>query len=398
MARLDARLATISLVVAASCTIRALGSIKPSASVSSTSHRAHTQQQRHVFAGMQHKQAPAGVDAQMGPGPQFLLEDGAEERDRVPIPRYTQNYYVGPTAQPASRGQDEQECGFTTLPEKFRLVPRVQDEMTRMGFFETDQGATLVQWTQSLFGWAYQNIFFNIDDKAFIKVEVLDNDGVDALYDELAEEGIETPISNADFNTIVIKDCQDVLLYIFREHRQNINIYEVYNRAFQFLAGSVEGINYQDQIHFYDEHRAPIAIAQSPFVTTMAATTIYKPPDGQVKQWEIEYVGGDMGSNSSLVGEEYRWVLATAVQVRAIREATWANGSPEEPGVYSWFLFTWFLVFSLVVLLGCYLLRFMYFLVYPREMQPAITNPFMKDFRAYGVLEDPEVQRRRGAA
>jgi len=332
----------------------------------------------------------------MGPGPQFLLEDGVEEKDRVPIPRYSQNYDAVPTAQPASRGQDEQECGFTTLPEKFRLIPKVQDEMTRMGFFQTDQGATLMQWTQSLFGWAYQNVFFNVDDKAFIKAEVLDYAGLDALYDGLAEEGIEMPISNADFNTIVIKDCQDVLLYIFREHKRNINIYEVYNRAGQFIAGSVEGINYKDQIHFYDETRKPIAIAQSPLVTTMAAEALYKASDGQVKQWEIEYVGG-FSSNSSLKLEEYRWVLATAVQMRAIRDADWANGAPEEPAVYPWFIFTWFSVLFVFVVLAVCLLRVTYFLVYPREKQAAIANPFMKDFRAYGVLEDPEVQHRRGA-
>lgn len=396
MARLDARVATIALVVAASCTVRVLGSVKPSVSGSGSVRRVHTMQQRHVFAGVQHKQAPPGVDSQMGPGPQFLLEDGVEERDRVPIPRSVDAYLVGPTAQPASRGQDEQECGFTTLPEKFRLVPRDQGEVGRMGFFETGEGAALVQWNQNLFGWAYQNIAFNVDDKAFIKAEVLDYAGVNQLYDELEEEGIQMPVSNAEFNTIALKDCQGVLLYLFREHRQNINIYEVYNRAGQFIAGSVEGINYKNQVHFYDEQRKPIAIAQSPLVTTAAAEAVYKSPEGQVKQWEIQFISG-FDSNSSLKDEEYRWVLATAIQVRAIREADWSNGAPQEPAVYPWFIFTWFsVIFVVTVLAGC-LIRSIYFLVYPRERQAAIANPFMKDFRAYGVLEDPEVQRRRGA-
>lgn len=307
-----------------------------------------------------------------------------QEKDMVPVPYLPPELVHAPTQQPATRAQDFQECALVRLPLKFKLVPRVESSIKRAGVWENDDGATFLGWQQDHFSFGHTVSYFDGAVPFFDVTQTSDS----ALRDLGLD--LPPPANNAKVTTLVAKDCQGVLMYVFREHHEDINQYEVYNRAGEFLAGSVSGQLYHDQIHWYDQYRNPIAIAQSPFISTIPnidKTYEQQRSSGVVKMWELEFIE-DYGSNSSILRDQYRWVLGAALQTRAIREADMGpSGEMTEPWIYQWFVFMQILLFLAFVycIFACF--QGTYHVIYQPPPKAVIQNPYLRDFSAYGALE-----------
>jgi len=286
------------------------------------------------------------------------------------------------TAQPATRGQDELSCGFLDLPKDFFLSQRTNDPLAKSGVWESDDGGTFVSWTQDLFAFHYSIVNFFVDSRLLFRAETVDDDLV-----QIGRELTMRKKTRKDFTVISLKDCDDVLLYTIFEAIAKPHQIEIYNRADQLVAWSKNGYSFPDQLHFYDHEEAPIFISQSPMISDSISPSSGDAKRSDIATWQVEFLQG-YNSNSSLVLPQNRWVLAAAVQERAIRDAAGrtANGGVEEPPVYWWFMVMSFGFFALFVgaLIGVCCCA--YRLVYPRRYEE-VTNPFLKDGSVYGALE-----------
>lgn len=283
-----------------------------------------------------------------------------------PVPTYP------PTPQPATRGQDEQECGWLALPENIFMSPRISDGFAVSGDIESDTGAIFCTWTQDLFAWEYETVYFNVDTKLFVKAERVDEE------DELpVEERVKIPYG---WNAYVFKDCTGVVLYIVREEKKWPHRVTVSNRADQLVAYSEKAGYFKDQLHFYDDLHAPIAIAQSPMIVEGNPGFIRNGAEdamGGIPTWEVMFVSG-YGSNSSLILAQNRWVVALAVQYRAIRGASRAKDGSVLPSALRVLSIGVSVAFFVALVLAFFaLLVWVYRLVHPPSY-PEIENEYLQ--------------------
>jgi len=289
------------------------------------------------------------------------------------------------TVQPSTRGQDEGTCGFLNLPERFFMRVKVAEQMALKGDWENDSGAQYLEFVQDLFAWQYESIYFYIGEKLFMKSEVIENEEVQLP---------SVKLSNARENekkvyTMALKDCNDVLMYVLRENRTKPYLYEIFNRDDQLVAYSEFGELHSDKMFWYDHLKKPIAIAQSPRLMEDLHRVIDDRADpyfGNVPTWEIKFLKGyDPTAVVSI--QQNRWVIAAAIQERAIRSASRGpGGRPNPPEAFPWFV--GLTIFALAVCIGAiaYCFYWIFRLVYPKTHKE-VENKFLKQDKAiYGEL------------
>lgn len=199
------------------------------------------------------------------------------------------------------------------------LAPKVTNFFKKFGYWESPDSATFLSWNQYSFAWDDTTAYFEVDSKLFFKSEAV-------LYVDEEHLGMRLPDDiNGEFHVVALRDCDGAMLYVLRAHATMHDLYEIYNRWGQLVASSSNGKHFPDQMQFHDENNTPIAVTQSPIVTVedleehIAAAPVE--PLGTPEPWEINFVGAQYGSNSSLALSQNRWVIAAAVQDRAIRDA-----------------------------------------------------------------------------
>jgi hypothetical protein len=293
-----------------------------------------------------------------------------------------------PTPQPSSRGQDEGSCGFLMINEDAIFMrPHASDSMARAGGWEDDSGAQRLIWKQDQFAWEYETIYFYVDSKLFLKAEVIENEEVQLPTVRL--NNARRHDKEHKVVTIALKDCNDVLLYILREHTGKSHDYEISDRNDELLATSEMGTLDVDQIHWYDTERKPIAIAQSPVVIPGVHRHIDNQADphfGNVPSWEVMFLSG-YNSSSSLLIPEKRFTILAAVQERAIRNAMRGpDGEVEPSAAFPWFVGL-FCLGIFVCIAACFgFLHWVYRLVYPKTFRE-VENKFLQpDKKIYGSL------------
>jgi hypothetical protein len=297
------------------------------------------------------------------------------------------------TVQPSTRGQDEGSCGWLDLPERFFMRVKVRENMAMKGDWENDSGAQYVEFVQDLFAWQYETVYFYTGSKLFAKTEVIENEEV-----QLPSVKLKNAQENEkNFYTIAVKDCNDVLMYVLREKRTSPYLYEIYNRDDQLVAYSEFGSLHVDKMYWYDHLKKPIAIAQSPRLLEKIYRLIDDRADpyfGNVPTWEIKFLKG-YDPTAIVTIMQNRWVIAAAVQERAIRNAARGpDGKPKPPEAFPWFV--GLTVFFLVVCVGAvaYCFYWIFRLVYPKSYKE-VDNKFLKqDKNIYGEL----VQGRYGTS
>lgn len=294
-----------------------------------------------------------------------------------------------PTKQPATRGQDDQTCGWLSLPDDIFLSPKISDKFTKSGSFENRDGATYSAWTQDLFAWDYQTVYFQVDSKLFVKAEVIENEEVQLPGIVLKKERHGPPVS-----TVVLRDCNNVVMYILREAKGSAHSYNISNRDDVLIASSIQGTYFKDQMQFFDDEGKPIVLAQSP--NLIEDRPEGAPGDhgeeyfGRIAPWEVKFIDG-YNSSSSLIIPQNRWVIAIAVQVRAIRDAErGGDGAVTAPEVFPFFMAL--VVVGIMVVLALFFCFFLwvYRLVYPKRYDE-IENKYLQDQRRmYGSFKYKE--------
>jgi len=215
--------------------------------------------------------------------------------------------------QPATPGQDSQDCGYALLPDAFQLVVRETGWFFRTGAWTSRDGGTLITWSQPLFG-SSRAVYYFAWNKLFVKTrEIKQVDG---------ELGIRLPRYNPKLWTAVaLMDCQDVVMYVLLSHRDKRSVYEIYNQAGQFLGASDVREENPDKLFFYGEEEHALAIAQSPQVFNSMQQVLATPNSQTIPRdpnhWGIQFVP-PWATNSSLEFSQNRWVLAVAVQDLAL--------------------------------------------------------------------------------
>lgn len=294
-----------------------------------------------------------------------------------------------PTAQPATRGQDTQECGWLSLPEDVLLSPKTTDGFARSGDIESDAGGVFATWQQDLFSWSYQSISFQVESKLFVKTELITN--AEAQLPGVKLSSWMAPGGNI----LAVKDCNNVLLYTFHESTKPPYAYDIYNRANELVAKSGAGEFFTDQIHFFDDEHKPIVIAQSPKIVADNPAPIGDRAHasmGYVPSWEVRFIAG-YGSNSSLLLAQNRWVIVLAVQELAVRGADRSSsGEVMAPRMFPLFIVVYAIFAVAIVFAICSFFVWVYRQVYPKTYPepPLVENKYLQPFQMrnpYGTVQ-----------
>lgn len=293
-----------------------------------------------------------------------------------------------PTDQPPSRGQDELACGALLFPDDVFLAPKVQDGFAKSGDIESGDGAIHASWQQDLFAWDYQTVYFYSTYTASmlnwhplsVKAEVITNP-------EFQCPGTKITMMTG-LTTIVLKDCEGVVLYIIRESQKPPFTIDIYNRAEVLVAQSVTGNVFKEQIHFYDHENKPLAIAQSPQVIEGVPNPglFAAFPRGVIPTWEVRFLSG-YDSQSPLLLPDSRWVIILAVQELAIRTAQRGpDGAIMEPLTY--YIFLALALGALGLFIASLIGVFVYvYRLATSDLSPEEMNPITKKRGFYSALK-----------
>lgn len=289
------------------------------------------------------------------------------------------------TVQPSTRGQDEGSCGWLDLPDTFFMRVKVAEHTALKGDWENDSGAQFVEWVQDQFAWQFESVYFYTGSKLFMKTEVIQNEEV-----QLPSVKLKNAQENAKHVfTIALKDCNDVLMYVLREKRSPPYTYEIYNRDDQLVAYSEFGSLHVDKMYWFDHLHKPIAVSQSPRLVENVYRVIDDRADpyfGNVPTWEVRFLKG-YDPTAIVTIEQNRWVIAAAIQERAIRSAARGpDGRPKPPEAFPWFVGLTIFAFAVGVGAIAYCFYWIFRLVYPKSYKE-VENKFLKpDKGVYGEL------------
>lgn len=132
-------------------------------------------------------------------------------------------------------------------------------------------------------------------------------------------------------SNVVLTDCEGTLLYVvslwespgFLKQPTTIGIIEIYNEPGRLIAYSVREPDYHKYLFVEPERGYLLATAESPAIglniTFQDVPT--DPYKGDVRTYGMHFERGGYVGASPLMNEDLRWVIAAAVQARALRDA-----------------------------------------------------------------------------
>jgi len=207
--------------------------------------------------------------------------------------------------------------------------------------------------------------------------------------------------------SVVLQDCQGVPMYTlvvksiggrwWVPNDPERYEYKIYDRERTFLArGRYEKAQaYPRQLFFSDTFGAPIAVAESPTIgyspNLYAKKDHREKPADAIAPWHLAFYGA-AATNSTLIHAQNRWVVASAVQDHAWREAAQTATVAD-----------FRLGFQVLCAIACFLValafdaavRRVHSAVYPPEQEDDC-NPFFRNQQAYGAL-GPRVWEKKTA-
>mmetsp|Transcript_34834 Transcript_34834/g.81353 ORF Transcript_34834/g.81353 Transcript_34834/m.81353 type:complete len:338 (+) Transcript_34834:128-1141(+) len=312
-----------------------------------------------------------------------LLKDAEEILPSLPAKQVT------PTKQPATWGQDMQECGYLYLPQHIQLAPKSASVMHMAGAWESLDGATFAAWSQALWPWSLQEWSMDVGLKLFILAAPVMSTFRSDQRSALEDLGMYLPQRDGFKVPVVFRDCNGVPMYAVMERDADPLLMEVYNREGQFVAGSRRGDSKGEEIRFHDETGAPLAYAvrlQAGGATSSTASQGSAGPR-ELAPWQIQFFD-QTWTNSTLALPQNRWVIAASVQERALEEAAQQPHILVVLGCIGLLLAALAFCAGLVFLLGLGIWR----AVFPRRKTTNVRNIFLEDFQAYPapVLESQQ--------
>lgn len=239
------------------------------------------------------------------------------------------------TAFTSTPGQDQQVCPLIKLPDYMVLQEVSSNSQGSKGSWVTSNRVTLAGWQQNFWGTNWNAIYLKTVDgqlayKAVPTTEQELNDkylwrAASATYPNLTELDARQQLVGASSNayTFVLTDCQDTLMFVVRLQKGLPGVMDIYDRSGGLQAHTVSDpkiLRHQ----FVDTSGYLIAIAESPGILMNVTRPLGPIPTDKshISPYAVLYTAGTF---SGLMNQEFHWVIASAVQVRAMVDAygTW---------------------------------------------------------------------------
>mmetsp|Transcript_49325 Transcript_49325/g.107399 ORF Transcript_49325/g.107399 Transcript_49325/m.107399 type:complete len:405 (+) Transcript_49325:115-1329(+) len=296
--------------------------------------------------------------------------------------------------------QDTGACPMMKLPETIQLLAKDSTVSGQTGKWTTLGNVVLGNWVQNFWAKSWQSVFAkSVDGRLAMKIVPMNEVELHKTYGwkakalnypnitamdmskEVATPIVEQVYSTAD--TFVIVDCDNVMLFVVHFLPGTPMSTDIYDRYGQLIAHSLDDpVIARSQ--FVDTYGYLLATAESPglFANISREDMPVDESKGNILPYVMHFEPGGYTNASRLLDEDYRWVLSTAVQVRAIREGLGSR----EPGLsVASSVTAWFLLAVLLFCIGWLCIAF-YHMVYPRSSGRRSANPFIRGAEKQSLL------------
>lgn len=279
-------------------------------------------------------------------------------------------------------GQDRGKCPIVKLPSLMVLKPTESHSTGLSGvWMMPSSSVALASFGQNFLSNSWDRINVrNLDERLALRAEIKSDEQLQYLYDWKAQaapqdypaistlmKAFRSENSTRPPITISLSDCEDRLMFVLRLHRDgdaltdpgDIGLYDRLGNLVAYALADPLIARYQ----FVDPMGHRLAVAESPgLYQNVSMKDMPRDGDrGRILPFELQVDAGGYANASRLMDPEWRWILAAAVQLRAIEDAhsEWPLAMPR-PLVAIYWVFS---VVGLLVLLGvCFA---MYRVVYP---------------------------------
>jgi len=262
--------------------------------------------------------------------------------------------------------EDEKRCRILKLPEDLQLVAEHQGWRRMTGAWYAHNNVKLGTWMQSHLSSSYDTVYIHseVDRGLAVEVSLKTDDEMRFLYgwvvDSQAVPGLNIPLV----------DCDRRLLFVVRQRATELREMDIYAADGVLLATTLVDWNVE-RVQFVGTNGYLIATAESPavFANISRDAMSRDPTKGDVLPYGVHFEVGGYEGASGLLDTEFHWVIASAVQMRALLYAENADllgGIPPPSCMSVLAVFTWLsLAFAVLALAGAFVC--VYRSVYPRE-------------------------------
>lgn len=271
--------------------------------------------------------------------------------------------------------QDAGRCEIIKLPYEMNLMPKWGTSWAVHGFWMSPySGVRLANWTQHFWHFNWHTLFLSgLNGKVAVKILATSEHALLSAYDWKAEQKGYTNSTAVAYTMFM--DCEDKLAFVMIEQDSAMEPILIYSNGGTLIATSymwekVENVQFVDAVTGY-----LLATAEAPALN-QNWTRSWLPQDetlGNVTPYQLKIEVGGYVNASRLVDEEYRWVLATAIQLRALHLAQ-VDFYPHVQNIVLGMIALAVVVSSLIFL---YVLYVLYRMVYPSEYAYLTKNPFL---------------------
>jgi len=263
--------------------------------------------------------------------------------------------------------QDEHRCSVLKLPEDLQLVAEHQSWRRMTGAWFAHNNVKLGTWMQSHLSSSYDTVYIHneVDRGLSAEVSLKTDDEMRFLYGWVLES---QPVPGLN---IPLVDCDKKLMFVVRQRATELREMDVYAADGVLLATTLVDWNIE-RVQFVGTNGYLIATAESPavFANISRDALSRDPTKGDVLPYGIHFEVGGYDGASGLLDAEFHWVIASAVQMRALLYAENADllgGVPPPASMSVLAIFTWLsLLAAAFALAGSFVC--VYRSVYPREV------------------------------
>jgi len=264
--------------------------------------------------------------------------------------------------------QDEQRCRVLKLPEDLQLVAEHQSWRRMTGAWFAHNNVKLGTWMQSHLSTSYDTVYIHseVDRGLAVEVSLKTDDEMKFLYGWVLETQ-SVPGLN-----IPLVDCDKRLMFVVRQRATELREMDIYGADGTLLVTTLVDWNIE-RVQFVGTNGYLIATAEAPavFANISRDALSRDPTKGDVLPYGLHFEVGGYEGASGLLDSEFHWVIASAVQMRALLYAENADllgGVPPPSSMSVLAIFTWLsLIAAAFALVGSFVC--VYRAVYPRDVE-----------------------------
>lgn len=321
-----------------------------------------------------------------------------------------------PTRQPQTRSQAEQICASSKMPQNIFFSAGATESGAFGGRWITRDGAELMQWNEDPLAWQPGTLRLNVAGTRLASVVPVEADEKD-IKERLKAKGkndgglkfrgpqddIAAKKRFLSEDKIVIRDCDDQLLYTLWATQRFPRTVEIYNREGTLLAkGSehdpaLEGRPTRQRYWLFNDPKGKeLAKAATPQLDEIRRGP---PSRANVVPWEMMFDSADQSPTSVprvMAAPNERWVVAAALQWRTFQDMD----KPRQSSILSAFPPPLVMICMILFSIGfCFMTRLVFScifdLVYPPKRDEN-RNLYLFDWmmEVYGELVENRIKYR----